>query len=297
MADAAFSAVGGVHVVFNNAGIAVGGPVLEMTHDDWRWTIDVDLWGPIHGVEAFLPRIVEQGEGGHVLFTASFAGLVPNSGLGPYCVAKYGVVALAEVLWRELREHRIGVSVLCPMRVGTNIGQSERNRQADYGETAPGSRVADQAAGNDDLAGRVLDVDGVAALTVDAIEQNRLYVLPHEESRESIRRRFARIDRTFDEQPTLERAVDVGEQLAELLHLGVGEPGERGDRAVRAIDAVGNLASGRRQLEDAEALVALGGAPPHEVALGELRRQHRAAAARSGRAPRRPRPALAVRAP
>jgi NAD(P)-dependent dehydrogenase (short-subunit alcohol dehydrogenase family) len=203
LADASFSAVGGVHVVFNNAGIAVGGPVLAMTHADWRWTIDVDLWGPIHGVEAFLPRLVEQGEGGHILFTASFAGLVPNSGLGPYCVAKYGVVALAEVLWRELREHQIGVSVLCPMRVGTNIGQSERNRQADYGETAPGSRVADQESGNEDLAGRVLRVDDVAALTVDAVEQNRLYVLPHEESRESIRRRFARIDKTFDEQPTI----------------------------------------------------------------------------------------------
>ena len=200
LADAAFDALGSVHIVFNNAGIAVGGPILQMTHDDWRWTIDVDLWGPIHGVEAFLPRIVEQGEGGHLLFTASFAGLVPNSGLGPYCVAKYGVVALAEVLWRELREHQIGVSVLCPMRVGTNIGQSERNRQPDYGETALERRVADQDAGNAELAGRVLEVDDVARLTVDAIEHNRLYVLPHDESRESIRRRFARIDRTFDEQ-------------------------------------------------------------------------------------------------
>jgi NAD(P)-dependent dehydrogenase (short-subunit alcohol dehydrogenase family) len=202
MADAAFAAVGKVHVVFNNAGIAVGGPVLEMTHADWRWTIDVDLWGPIHGVEAFLPRIVEQGEGGHILFTASFAGLVPNSGLGPYCVAKYGVVALAEVLWRELRQHQIGVSVLCPMRVGTNIGQSERNRQADYGDPAAESLVLDQEPGNPDLAGRVIEVDGVARLTVDAIEQNRLYILPHEESRESIRRRFDRIDRTFEQQPS-----------------------------------------------------------------------------------------------
>ena len=154
MADAAFDALGKVHVVFNNAGIAVGGPILDMTHDDWRWTIDVDLWGPIHGVEAFLPRIVEQGEGGHILFTASFAGLVPNSGLGPYCVAKYGVVALAEVLYRELREHEIGVSVLCPMRVGTNIGNSERNRQADYGSAPEQSLVLDQDAGNADLAGR-----------------------------------------------------------------------------------------------------------------------------------------------
>jgi NAD(P)-dependent dehydrogenase (short-subunit alcohol dehydrogenase family) len=203
MADAAFDALGQVHVVFNNAGIAVGGPILDMTHDDWRWTIDVDLWGPIHGVEAFLPRIVEQGDGGHILFTASFAGLVPNSGLGPYCVAKYGVVALAEVLYRELREHEIGVSVLCPMRVGTNIGNSERNRQADYGSAPEQSLVLDQDAGNADLAGPVIEVDGVARLTVDAIEQNRLYILPHEESRASIRRRFERIDRTFEAQPSL----------------------------------------------------------------------------------------------
>ncbi len=203
LADAAFDALGQVHVVFNNAGIAVGGPILDMTHDDWRWTIDVDLWGPIHGVEAFLPRIVDQGDGGHILFTASFAGLVPNSGLGPYCVAKYGVVALAEVLYRELREHEIGVSVLCPMRVGTNIGNSERNRQADYGSAAEQSLVLDQDPANEDLAGRVIEVDGVARLTVDAIEQNRLYVLPHEESRTSIRRRFERIDRTFEQQPTI----------------------------------------------------------------------------------------------
>jgi NAD(P)-dependent dehydrogenase (short-subunit alcohol dehydrogenase family) len=200
LADASFDTLGPVHVVFNNAGVAVGGPVLEMTHDDWRWTIDVDLWGPIHGVEAFLPRIVAQGEGGHLLFTASFAGLVPNQGLGPYCVAKYGVVALAEVLHRELRPHDIGVSVLCPMRVRTNIGASERNRQADYGSAAESSLVLDQDEANPGLAGRVLDVDDVARLTVQAVEQRRLYVLPHEESREPIRRRFERIDRTFDQQ-------------------------------------------------------------------------------------------------
>jgi len=203
LADESFRLLGEVNLVFNNAGIAYGGPIADVTHGDWRWVIDVDLWGPIHGVEAFLPRIVEQREGGHILFTASFAGLVPNSGLGPYCVAKYGVVALAEVLYRELRQHQIGVSVLCPMRVGTNIGSSERNRQADYGSAAEQSLVLDQDATNADLAGRVIEVDGVARLTVDAIEQNRLYILPHEESRESIRRRFERIDRTFESQPAI----------------------------------------------------------------------------------------------
>ena len=88
LADEAFRLLDRVHIVFNNAGVALGGPIASMSHDDWRWIIDVDLWGPIHGVEVFVPRLIDQGEGGHVLFTASFAGLVPNVGLGPYCVAK-----------------------------------------------------------------------------------------------------------------------------------------------------------------------------------------------------------------
>ena len=189
---------GRIHVLFNNAGVAVAGPVAEMTHDDWRWVIDVDLWGPIHGVEAFLPHIRDHGEGGHVLFTASFAGLVPNVGLGPYCVAKYGVVALAEVLWREARAHQIGVSVLCPMRVGTNIGDSERNRDARYGRAGASPGVPDQEEDNPDLAGRVLDVDDVAEQVLDAIDRNDLYILPHAESREFVRRRFQRIDQAFE---------------------------------------------------------------------------------------------------
>ena len=200
LAETAFSRMGAVHIVFNNAGVAVGGPIVSMKHSDWDWSIKVDLWGPIHGVEAFLPRMIEQHQGGHILFTASFAGLVPNEGLGPYCVAKYGVVALAEVLRREIRHHDMGVSVLCPMRVETNIGSSERNRPADFGGVDASPRVQPQDSGNINLAGRVLQVDEVAAKVVDAIVANRLYILPHDESREFLRRRFDRIDRTFDEQ-------------------------------------------------------------------------------------------------
>src|SRR5687767_9165350 len=133
LADTAFEKMGAVHVAFLNAGVAVSGPVVDMSHEDWRWVIDVDLWGVIHGVESFVPRLVEQRQGGHVLATASFAGLVPNVGLGAYCVAKYGVVALMEVLHRELRPHEIGASVLCPMRVHTRIDDSGRNRQSAYG--------------------------------------------------------------------------------------------------------------------------------------------------------------------
>src|SRR5437867_13228314 len=97
--------------------------------------------------------------GGHILFPSWFAGLVPNVGLGPYCVAKYGVVALAEVLHRELRPDGIGVSVLCPMRVETNIGQSARNRPPALGGPAASPPVPDQAEANQQLAGRVLAVE------------------------------------------------------------------------------------------------------------------------------------------
>ena len=200
LADTAFEKMGAVHIVFHNAGVAVGGPIAEMKHSDWEWTMRVNLWGPVHGVEAFTQRMIAQGQGGHMLFTASFAGLVPNVGLGPYCVSKYGVVALAEVLRRELRAHDIGVSVLCPMRVATNIGHSERNRPDELGGPEASPPVLDQGEDNQNLAGRVLDVDDVAAQVVDAVVANRLYILPHEESRTPIRRRFERIDQTFEER-------------------------------------------------------------------------------------------------
>ncbi len=200
LADTAFEKMGGVHIMFHNAGVAVGGPIAEMKHSDWEWTMRVNLWGPIHGVEAFTQRMIAQGQGGHILFTASFAGLVPNVGLGPYCVSKYGVVALAEVLRRELRAYDIGVSVLCPMRVATNIEHSERNRPDELGGPEASPPVLDQGEDNHNLAGRVLDVEDVAAQVVDAIVANRLYILPHEESRTPIRRRFERIDQTFEER-------------------------------------------------------------------------------------------------
>ena len=163
LADSAFSKMGGAHIVFNNAGVAINGHIAQMKHSDWEWIIKVDLWGPIHGVEAFLPRMIEQKQGGQIVFTSSIAGLVPTEGLGPYAVAKYGVVALAETLRREIRQHNIGVSVLCPLRVETRIGSSERNRTADFGGATVGGRsplraraVADHG---HDLVERPFEVD------------------------------------------------------------------------------------------------------------------------------------------
>ena len=95
LADESFRLLGEVNLVFNNAGIAYGSPIADVTHGDWRWVIDVDLWGPIHGVEAFLPRLIEQGGDRHIMFTSSFAGMVGNAGLGP-------------VLRRQIRCRRAG---------------------------------------------------------------------------------------------------------------------------------------------------------------------------------------------
>src|SRR4051794_1441715 len=131
LADEASRVFGDVHVVFHNAGIAYAGPIVETSHDDWRFVIDVDLWGPIHGVEAFLPRLIAQHADSHMVFTSSSAALIPNVGRGPYCVAKSGVVALAETLAREGRANGIGVSVL-----GTKIAEPNPLPNTDRGRSA-----------------------------------------------------------------------------------------------------------------------------------------------------------------
>ncbi len=187
LADRAFSALGRVHVLCNNAGVAIWGGLETATHRDWAWTLGVNLWGVIHGLEAFLPRMIAQRDGGHVVNTASMAGLIASQGLGVYNTSKYAVVGLSETLVKDLRPYGIGVSVLCPMGVATQIRASERNRPATLRNEKPASTPVD-------LIGRTLDPDTVAAMTIAAIKDNRLYVITHEEGLEPLRRRFQRLE-------------------------------------------------------------------------------------------------------
>src|SRR5213596_3308077 len=131
LAARAFEAFGAVHVLCNNAGVAMWGGLESATHRDWQWVLGVNLWGVIHGVEAFVPRMIAQKEPGHIVNTASMAGLIASQGLGVYNTSKYAVVGLSETLHKDLRPHGIGVSILCPMGVSTNIRTSERNRPVD----------------------------------------------------------------------------------------------------------------------------------------------------------------------
>lgn len=203
LAERATSHFGAIHVVCNNAGVGFFGPIAATTHRDWQWLINVNLWGVIHGVEVFVPRLIDQAQGGHIVNTASMAGLCPMVGLGAYVTTKYAVVGLTETLQRELKPHGIGVSVLCPMIVNTNINTSERNRPPELRN--PGSPVVTRDSApvqpSGEMVGGVIEPDDVAARVVDAIRRNRLYILTHAASRAIIRRRFERIDRAAAEVP------------------------------------------------------------------------------------------------
>ena len=120
---------GTVHLVHNNAGIGLGGPLWEVSEEDWRWILGVNLWGVIHGIAAFTPLLLEQGEG-HIVNTASVAGLTTPMFMGPYNATKFAVVAISETLYKDLATTgaNVGVSVLCPGFVQTGIGRSDRNR-------------------------------------------------------------------------------------------------------------------------------------------------------------------------
>ncbi|QGG94070.1 SDR family NAD(P)-dependent oxidoreductase [Actinomarinicola tropica] len=190
LADAAIAEFGAVHVVHNNAGVGVGGPIWTHTERDWEWVLGVNLWGVIHGIRVFVPIMLEQGGPAHVVNTASMAGLISVPYLGAYNVSKHGVVTLSETLHRDLRlaGSEIGVSVLCPGLVATNIFESQRNRPADLTddgratglsallEGAGESRATEDAIGS---FGQVLSPDEVGAVVVDAVRTDRFYVLTH----------------------------------------------------------------------------------------------------------------------
>jgi len=191
LAARAFETFGAVHVLCNNAGVAAWGALEAATHRDWQWVLGVNLWGVIHGVEAFVPRMIARGEPAHVVNTASMAGLIASKGLGVYNTSKYAVVGLSETLAKDLKPYRIGVSVLCPLGVQTRIRDSERNRPA-----ALRNERAERAAPVE-LIGRSLPPDTVADMVLAAIHANELYVITHDESLEPLRRRFERMERSI----------------------------------------------------------------------------------------------------
>jgi len=199
-AEKTVNELGAVHLVCNNAGVSPLGAVWENTVDEWRWILGVNLWGVIHGVRAFAPRLLAQGEG-HIVNTASVAGLICPSGSGAYNVTKHAVVALSETLHHDLRERgaAIGVSVLCPAYVPTGIAESERNRPGDVrASQKSGATLAREAMLKKAVASGRLSADDVASAVVDAVKKDRFYVLTHPRIKGAIR---ARTEDILDERP------------------------------------------------------------------------------------------------
>ena len=187
--DAFAASLKEVHVVCNNAGVSPLGPLWQNTTGDWQWALGVNLWGVIHGVRAFVPRLVAQGEG-HVVNTASVAGLISPPGMGIYNVTKHAVVALSETLYQDLRMQSspVGVSVLCPAYVPTGISDSERNRPKELAG-APVPEAMKQNLRKAVSSGK-LSADDVARAVVAAVKEDRFYILTHPRIKGAIQARM-----------------------------------------------------------------------------------------------------------
>ena len=204
LAQKTLAAFGAVHLLANNAGVAEGGSVWDNTVADWEWVLGVNVWGVIHGVRVFTPIMLKQGSEGHIVNTASVAGLISPPGMGIYCVSKHAVVTLTECLHHDLAQKaaKLKCSVLCPAYVPTGIADSGRNRPADLKETR--HRTAADLALDASLKKAVqsgkLSAADVAQKVYEAVRDERFYILTHPKIKPSIQWRME--DILQDRNPT-----------------------------------------------------------------------------------------------
>lgn len=195
---AALEKFGALHVAVNNAGVAMHGTKLtDVGLDEWRWVVGVNMMGVIHGIHSFVPLIRRHGEGGHVVNTASISGFFVRAGAnqGAYSMTKYAVVALSEALEQELAGSGIGVSVLCPGAVNTNIFDSAATRPEQFG--GPYMREAQEKLRERSLA-RGLAPEFVGRRVVQAMRDGQFYILTHASERDAIQARHRRIEAALD---------------------------------------------------------------------------------------------------
>ncbi|MGE5791433.1 MAG: SDR family NAD(P)-dependent oxidoreductase [Bacteroidota bacterium] len=194
LARAALDAFGAVHVVCNNAGVAPLGVVWEATESDWRWALGVNLWGVVHGVRVFTPILLAQDDEGHIVNTASVAGLIAPPGMGVYNVTKHAVVALSETLHHDLaaRGAKVRCSVVCPAFFASGIHDSERARPAALASgraKTEEDRALEAMLHKATQSGR-LSAEDIAARVLDAVRDERFYVLTHPKINAAIERRM-----------------------------------------------------------------------------------------------------------
>lgn len=225
LADAVRERFGAPHFVFNNAGVGAGGLLWENSVADWEWVLGVNLWGVVHGVRLFTPMMLEAAKAdpawqGHIVNTASMAGLLTPPNMGIYNVSKHAVVSLTETLYQDLRlvTDQIGASVLCPYFVPTGIHQSHRNRPGELPPEKPTrSQLIGQAMSDKAVSSGKVTAAEVAQKVFDAMAADRFYVFSHPKALGNVRSRMeAIVDIRNPPDPFLERP-EVGEQLRAAL--------------------------------------------------------------------------------
>jgi NAD(P)-dependent dehydrogenase (short-subunit alcohol dehydrogenase family) len=217
LARMAFDTFGGVHLLFNNAGVAAGGPPWEATWNDWEWVIGVNLWGVIHGVKVFTPLMLAQNTECHIINTSSGAGLTAGGFSAPYSVTKHAVVALSESLYLTLQQRNplVKVSVLCPGMVKTNIVNVELHRPAEL-KDEPVALSPEMQAGRaalESLIAAGMAPGQVADAVFDAIRKEQFYILTHPEWLEVVRLRTSKM-------LAMENPENPTPMLVKLLNIG-----------------------------------------------------------------------------
>jgi NAD(P)-dependent dehydrogenase (short-subunit alcohol dehydrogenase family) len=225
LADAVKARFGAPHFVFNNAGVGSGGLVWENSVADWQWVLGVNLWGVVHGVRLFTPMMLEAAKAdpayqGHIVNTASMAGLLTPPNMGVYNVTKHAVVSLTETLYQDLSlvTDQISASVLCPYFVPTGINNSERNRPAAMADEKPtksqliGQAMTDKAVGS----GKVSAAD-VAQKVFDAVQAGQFYIYSHPHALGNVQQRMEAIVMGKNPPDPFAARPDVGQGLREAL--------------------------------------------------------------------------------
>jgi NAD(P)-dependent dehydrogenase (short-subunit alcohol dehydrogenase family) len=225
LANAVFERFGAPHFVFNNAGVGAGGLVWENTVQDWEWLLGVNLWGVIHGVRLFTPMMLEAAKQdphyqGHIVNTASMAGLLTPPNMGIYNVTKHAVVSLTETLYQDLKlvSDQVSASVLCPYFVPTGINSSERNRPEGLKPQAlTQSQIIGQAMSDKAVSSGKVSAAQVAQMVFDAMHADQFYIYSHPKALGNAQTRFDAIVQGHNPPDPFAERPDIGVQLRQAL--------------------------------------------------------------------------------
>ncbi len=225
MGQAVFKRFGAPHLVFNNAGVGSGGLIWENSVKDWEWVMGVNVMGVVHGVRIFTPMMLEAAKKdaawrGHIVNTASMAGLLNPPNMGVYNVSKHAVVSLSETLYQDLSlvTDQVGASVLCPFFVATGIGMSHRNRPAELrSEKATKSQMIQQAMTGKAVDSGKVSAANVAQLVFDAVGKNQFYIYSHPKAIKSVQTRLEDVLQARNPTSPFADKPEIGEQLKAAL--------------------------------------------------------------------------------